>query len=202
MLTEKEMVKVVLVIGPTTLPPWMFMFVLMVLILCYIIVVNIHAWFIHTNTGPILHNILGGRIISLIPHFFVRDKHDAGFSSSWNMRTPATMSSYFEVDIKIMLMVIFHLVLVMEMVNVVWVLGPPTLHPKMLIVVLIILILWLFIVCIIHTWIVHTHTGPIIHRIWGGRIIMFLLVMVEVVLFLLPPTSPPKTIIFSETGMR
>ena len=67
------------------------------------------------------------------------------------MRTPATMSSYFEVDIKIMLMVIFHLVLVMEMVNVVWVLGPPTLHPKMLIVVLIILILWLFIVCIIHT---------------------------------------------------
>ena len=32
-------------------------------------------------------------------------------------------------------MVIFHLVLVMEMVNVVWVLGPPTLHPKMLIVV-------------------------------------------------------------------
>ena len=53
----------------------------------------------------------------------------------------------------------------------------------------------------IRPWFIHTKTSNIIHHILEGSIIMELLVMVEVVLVLGPPTDPPKKIILVETGI-
>ena len=84
----------------------------------------------------------------------------------------------------------------MDMVNVVWVLGPPTLPPKTLIVVLMVAILCCQGVGIIHPQGIHTTTCHIIYQISGGRIIMLLLVMV-----LLRPNYHLKNTILTETGM-
>ena len=100
-----------------------------------------------------------------------------------------------------MISVVLHLVLLMDMVNVVWVLGPPTLPPKKLIVVLMVAILCRQGVGIIHPQGIHTTTCHIIYQISGGRIIMLLLVMMEVAMVLLKPNHPDKKTIMSDTVM-
>ena len=83
-----------------------------------------------------------------------------------------------------MFRVVLDLVLVMVMLNVVWVLVPPTLPHRKLMFGLMMEILCYIRVGIIHPGVIYTRTGPIIHQILGGRIIMVLLVMVDVVLVL------------------
>ena len=53
----------------------------------------------------------------------------------------------------------------------------------------------------IHPLVVHTNKCHILHCIFGGRIIVLLLVMAEVILVLEQLTSTPKSIILAETGM-
>ena len=60
-----------------------------------------------------------------------------------------------------------------------------------LIVVLMVVILCHIRVGIICPSVIHKNTGPIIYHILAGSIIVFLLIMVEVLLFLGNPTSPP-----------
>ena len=103
--------------------------------------------------------------------------------------------------ILLVLLVVLHLVLVMEMVKFVWFLIPCTLPPKQFIFVLMVVILCHIRVGNIHSFVVHTNTGHIILHVLGGRIIMFLVVMVEVLLILEPTTDTPKKIILEETGM-
>ena len=70
-------------------------------------------------------------------------------------------SNYFQ----IMIQVILNLVLLMVMVKLVWVLGPPNLLPIKLVVVLVVVILCCQVVGYIHPLVIHTNTGPIIHHI-------------------------------------
>ena len=86
-------------------------------------------------------------------------------------------------------MMFLHLVLLLEIVKVVWFLVPPTLPSKNLKVGLMVVTLCCQEVSIIHSWVIHKNTGPILHKILVGRIIMVLLVMVEVVLVLVQPTG-------------
>ena len=58
-----DMLKVVWLLWTPTLPPKKLIVVLMVVILCHIRVGNNHPWIIHTNTGTIIHHILGGGMI-------------------------------------------------------------------------------------------------------------------------------------------
>ena len=74
------------------------------------------------------------------------------------------------------------------MVNVVWILGQSKLSSIKMVV-------------IIHPWVIQTETGPIINYIWKVMINLVLLVMVDVVLVLWPPTSPPRKLVLVETGM-
>ena len=96
---------------------------------------------------------------------------------------------------------IINLVLVLVMFKLVWVLVPPTLTPKMFIVLFIVVILCHTRLGNIHPFVVHKNTGIILHTILGGRIIMFLMVLTEMVLILGTPTSPPKNMVLSDTGM-
>ena len=52
---------------------------------------------------------------------------------------------------------------------------------------------------IIHLWVIHTKPGTIIHQILGGKTVIVLLVMVEVVLVLGPPNSTPQNTILVES---
>ena len=54
---------------------------------------------------------------------------------------------------------------------------------------------------IIHPRIIHTKTGTNINKMLGGRIIILLMMMVEVVLVLGQPTSPPEMIFLRDEGM-
>ena len=85
---------------------------------------------------------------------------------------------------------IIHLELVRVMIKVVWVLGSPTLPTKKSIVAFMVVILCHLRVYIIHPGFICTKTGPITHHILVGTIIMLLLVMLEVVLIIGPPTYP------------
>ena len=65
-VTVNVMVKLVRVLGPTLLPPKRIIVGLIVVTLCHIRVDITHPWLVHTNIGPIIHNILEGRIIILL----------------------------------------------------------------------------------------------------------------------------------------
>ena len=90
---------------------------------------------------------------------------------------------------QLVLWVVLCLVFLLEMVTMVWVLVPPTLPTKKLIVVLMVMILFCQGVGIIHTWFIDTKIGPIIHQILWGRIIVVILEMVGVVSFHRPLNS-------------
>ena len=79
--------------------------------------------------------------------------------------------------------------LVMAMVKAVWVLGPPNLPSRKLIVELMVVILCCKGVGNIHPCIIHTNTCTIFHKILVGRIIMLMMLMVEVILVPRQPTS-------------
>ena len=104
---------------------------------------------------------------------------------------------YLEVVIiPLVLLMVICLVFLMVMIKLVWVLGPPTLPPKNFIVALIVVIYCRQVVGEIHPRVIHTNKGPIIYQILVWRSRMVLLVMVEVVLVLGPPTYPPKILFF------
>ena len=103
-------------------------------------------------------------------------------------------------NIQWVLYVVLHLMLVLVMVKVVWDLGPTTLPPKKLIVGLMVEILWDLRVGNIHTWVIYTNKGPILHHIFGGKTTILRMVMVEVLLVLGQPTYPPQNIILAEAG--
>ena len=97
--------------------------------------------------------------------------------------------------------VALHLVLGMAMVKVVWILGPPTLTTRKLIVGLMVAIFCHPRVGNTHTWVIHANIGPIIHKILLGSIIVVMMVRVEVMLLLGPTTYTPKNIMLAYTGM-
>ena len=86
--------------------------------------------------------------------------------------------------IHLMLLVFPHLMLLPVGVRVVWFIGPPTSTSIKFIVGLIMVILCHIRLVIIHPWAIPTKTGPMIHYLWVGMIILVFLVMVEVVLFI------------------
>ena len=77
-----------------------------------------------------------------------------------------------------MIHAILHFVLDMVKVKVVWVLGPPTLSPRNLDSGFMMVILCHLRVGILYPLVIHTNTGPIIHKILGGSCIMARMVMV------------------------
>ena len=81
-----------------------------------------------------------------------------------------------------------------------WVLTPPTLSPKTLIVLLVVVIWCCLIVGIIYTSAIQIKTGPIIHYLRYSTLVFVVLVVVAAVLVLVLPTSTRKSI-FEETGM-
>ena len=66
------------------------------------------------------------------------------------------------------------------------------LSPEELNIELMVIILCCTRVGIIHPRVIHKNTGPIIHHILGGRIIIALLAMADLFFPLLTPTSTPK----------
>ena len=103
--------------------------------------------------------------------------------------------------IQLILLVTIHLVLHIIMVKVVWFLIPPTFPPKKLIVSLMVLILCHITVGIFHPWVIPKKAGPLICYLLVGVTNLVLMMMVEVVLFLVPTTYPPRNFIWSQTGM-
>ena len=90
----------------------------------------------------------------------------------------------------LVLWVVINLLLVMVMVKVVWILGPPTFPPKKLIVILIVVILCHIRVEIINLWAIQIKTGLILCYLWGWMIILFFLFMLDMVLALGPLNFP------------
>ena len=105
-----------------------------------------------------------------------------------------------EININLIILVVLHLALNLLMVMVVWVLVIPTFPIINMFVGLIVLILYHLRVVIIHPWVIQIKTGPIIFHIRGGRIILAMLVMIEVLLILWPPTSPSRKFILADIG--
>ena len=87
------------------------------------------------------------------------------------------------------------------MLKVVWVLGPPTLPPKKLIVGLMVVIFCHLWVGIIQLWSIPIRSSPFICCILVFRINLAVLVMVYVVLVLIQTTSPPQMLILEQTSM-
>ena len=57
------------------------------------------------------------------------------------------------------------------------------------------------VVGIIQSLFIQRNTDHLIHYLRGGKILLVFMVMVEVVLVLVPPTSPPRKSILAETGI-
>ena len=127
---------------------------------------------------------------------FGRDRHDGGFIPYQGIAQGTIWLHHW-----VVFCVVLNFVLVTTIVNMVWVWVPPTLPTRKSIVGLRVTILCTLRVGIIHPWVINTKKVPILRHIFGGRIIMVLMVMVEVVLILVQPTSSSKMIILVETYM-
>ena len=177
-------VKVVWDLVPLTLPPIKLVFGLMVYILCDIRVGNIHPWVFHTNEGHIIHHILLGSIIVILlvmvevilvlgqptytnKNMILAETGIMGFFRNIIISTQHPSWWYLEVGIfQFLLLMVICFVLMLEMVKLVWVLVPPNLPPKKLIVVLMVKNLCHKGVDNIHTWVLNKKTGTILHKGW------------------------------------
>ena len=99
------------------------------------------------------------------------------------------------------LLVFIHKVFPMVAVKLVWVLGMPTFTPLKFTFDLMVVILCHLRVSIIQPLSIPTKTGHIIHYIGVGMINIEPMVVVEVVLVLIPYTSPSRKLILEQTGM-
>ena len=103
--------------------------------------------------------------------------------------------------IQLVILMVICLVLLLETVNVVWVLGQPNLPPQKLIAVLMVAILFCQGVGNINPRVIHNNIVTIINQLLVGSIIIVLMEMVEVVLVLGKPNSTPQKRILSDTGI-
>ena len=103
--------------------------------------------------------------------------------------------------IRLTLLEIIHFLFLLVVVKVVWVLGSPIFMPRKLIVGLMVLILNHLRIGIVQPWSITKNTDPLICHIGGRRINSVIMVILEVVLVLVPPISPPRDFILVQTGM-